>query len=350
MEKPRCPALTTPQNGNINSSTVALHVGDAVLYQCNPRHSLHGPSVKVCAWDGGNETAFWSPPDKTDCRAERYVCPNLLPQPHGSYSLLKEHFYPEDTVELLCNDGYYIRDDTLSPERVLLRCHGMDWTPSQNHCQTIIQTSVTHNLLDSVEASVWYAVPSLSDLRRLPPNNLYFSLACRNVTGEYDHYSVRIPRSPHSDPLAQTIQCFRKLVIARGPSIYEGILTVSTPKGAEKICIEQHTDALIACNALGYSSYTSKVYHSAVSIPTTLAISSNRTIFPTTSVPCHYRIMCRQSCEAFAVNNGTSCRKSYEGESCHVTCNPGYDLVGSSTLSCDSQGQWTGYLPRCDGK
>jgi hypothetical protein len=240
--------MTTPQNGSINSSAADLHVGDAVLYQCNAGHSLHGPSEKICVLNGENETAYWSPPDETDCSTEYYVCPSLLPQPNGSYIHLKEHFYPEDTVTLVCNNGFYIRDDPVTPEKVLLRCHGMNWTPSQKHCQIIIQTNVTQNLLDSVVTSVWYAVPSLRN-HPLPRNNLYYSLACQTVTGDYNDYSV-LP--PLSDSLTLTIQCFRKLVIERGlgPSIYEGILSVSTTKGYEELCIDQHTDAQIACTAL----------------------------------------------------------------------------------------------------
>lgn len=375
IEKPRCPALTIPQHGSINSSAVALHVGDAVSYQCNSRHSLHGPSVKICVWDGGNETAHWSPPDETDCSAEKYACPSLLPQPQGNYSHLKEHFYPEDTVELLCRDGYYIRDDPVSPERVMLRCHGMDWTPSQQHCQIIIQTGITHNQLDSVTASYWYAVPSLRN-RPLPQNDVYYSLACRNVIGEYHHYvalhqttecfirklAIRSSPSRHEGSLPvsptegnqlcikrQIIKCYRKrLAIGSGPSRYEGILSISTLKGNERLCIKQYTNARIACTLLGYSMYSSEIYHSAVSIPTTLAISAHN-IFPT-NMSCNHRIMCRHSCEAFTVDHGTGCRKSYERESCTVTCNPGYDLVGSSIFTCSNYSLWSSPIPRCDGK
>ena len=34
---------------------------------------------------------------------------------------------------------------------------------------------------------------------------------------------------------------------------------------------------------------------------------------------CMHRIICRQSCEAFSVDHGTNCRKSFEGESCKYT-------------------------------
>ena len=38
------------------------------------------------------------------------------------------------------------------------------------------------------------------------------------------------------------------------------------------------------------------------------------------------------------------------GDSCEFTCEIGYDLIGSSTRTCNSEGSWTGTQPRCDGE
>lgn len=342
IEKPQCNALTAPQNGQVNSSSVA-HVGDAVLYQCTPRHSLHGPNIKICSLDERNNLTYWSPPEKTSCSAEEYLCPSLLPQPHGNYSHYREHFHLEDTVVLICNNGYYIRDNSTSPERVQLRCRGMDWSPSQKHCQIIIQTNVTQELIESVTASVRYAVPSLRN-NSLQLDGLLSSLACQDVIKEYTHYNAQETAAFHP-----TIQCYRRLAIRSGPSKYEGILEVSTAKGIEKVCIKESADAEIACNALGYHGYTTRIYDSAVAITTNLEVVDN-SILRWNTMPCNIRITCRPSCEELHVDHGRSCRKSFENEQCHVKCDPGYYLIGASTLVCNGQGQWAGSTPRCDGK
>ena len=45
----------------------------------------------------------------------------------------------------------------------------------------------------------------------------------------------------------------------------------------------------------------------------------------------------------------TSCSR-LPGVSCEFACERGYDLIGSSIRTCNSEGSWTGSQPRCDGE
>ena len=37
----------------------------------------------------------------------------------------------------------------------------------------------------------------------------------------------------------------------------------------------------------------------------------------------------------------------YEGDTCSFTCNTGYELTGSDTRTCQSDGSWLGSLTSC---
>ena len=39
----------------------------------------------------------------------------------------------------------------------------------------------------------------------------------------------------------------------------------------------------------------------------------------------------------------------YEGDTCNFTCNTGYELTGSDTRTCLSDGSWSGIQTRCTG-
>ena len=37
----------------------------------------------------------------------------------------------------------------------------------------------------------------------------------------------------------------------------------------------------------------------------------------------------------------------YEGDTCNFTCNTGYELTGSDTRTCQSDGSWSGSVTEC---
>ena len=51
-------------------------------------------------------------------------------------------------------------------------------------------------------------------------------------------------------------------------------------------------------------------------------------------------------------NGNASCSSGrvgvgYEGDSCNFTCNTGYELTGSDTRTCQSDGSWNGTEALC---
>ena len=53
-------------------------------------------------------------------------------------------------------------------------------------------------------------------------------------------------------------------------------------------------------------------------------------------------------------NGGMSCSSGrvgvgYEGDTCIFTCNTGYELTGSDTTTCQSDGSWSGSETSCEG-
>jgi Ca2+-binding RTX toxin-like protein len=327
--KPRCPSLTVPQHGSIaNSSNV-------VTYHCSTGYRLQGPTTKSCVQDG-NENVHWSPINDTVCI--EYSCPTLLPQNNGNYSLVKQLYLPGDEVELVCYSGYYVRDDPISSESVRLRCLGESWNREQERCKLKFNIMIVDELLTSVRSTVRYAIPSLRH-SPVPREVIDPEFICRNL--------IAIHHSPSLT--SGVVQCSRYLRLSDGPSIYEGILSVSNSTGYEKVCINSTSAASIVCNALGYGRYTTSIYLSANLVLTTLSVSppSLTRIVPSDN-NCRHRISCRKSCGSLQINSGTKCRKSLEGQHCRVSCTRGYALIGPSSLTCTSQ-HWSN-IPRCDGK
>ena len=335
--KPTCPPLISPQHGSLQSKGHVLD--DVATYQCNPRFSLSGPALKKCVWDG-NDTAYWSPSNSTVCN-EYDTCPSLLPQPNGRYSQVKEHYFQGDTVELVCNESYYIQDDPASPHRVQLECLGKKWSPSQQHCQSNLNITAIEETVTFVKSLVQYTIPSLRNTR-VPHTAIDPIMVCRDSVGVYVRHALA----------GEHITCYRQLFLTHNPTPYEGLLTVSTGSGNQKVCIKSTRVASTACSALGYGGYSVLVYQSAVPRSTTLSDSppSLSESVISANKDCRHRIRCRASCNELPIPSGNTCLRSYENNQCFIRCNLGYALIGSSTLTCNSQGQWSGSIPRCDGE
>ena len=336
---PTCPHIILPPGLSFSPVQSTYKVGDTLTYKCTSGYTLSGPTRITCSWNENerNPQTFWSPPSTTNCSPLK--CPSLLPQSHGQYSPQKPHYYTGDAVYLTCNDGYYARDSASHPEKIQLHCNVTDWSPRQRHCRLIIKVSVVRNGIEYVEVTASYAVSSLSST---PVAAKYFHLACKVAAG--DSY-IRFKQQD------RIIHCYRKKLIAYGPNQYNGILTVSTPYGQKNVCVTGNTYYI--CAILGYKGfgYTTSIYRSAVPIRTTLTISppSSSVITPSVS-SCYDRVSCKKMCDRLRLPNGKNCSYNLEGQTCHFACNPGHRLVGSSSLTCKSNGRWSGDPPKCDGE
>ena len=79
-----------------------------------------------------------------------------------------------------------------------------------------------------------------------------------------------------------------------------------------------------------------------------LGYGSNNYAYQYTDLMC-YQITVIQCDNLTTPSNGemTSCSSGsmgvgYEGDTCSFTCNTGYELTGSDTRTCQSNGSWSG--------
>ena len=340
-EKPKCTALTNPQNGYL--SATSAYVGETVTYYCASGYTLHGPVHKSCNRD--SDSPFWMPTEDVSC--EPLKCPSLLQQTHGYYNDSKSNYVTGAAVELTCYQGYFAKNDQNHPEKLELVCHGHDWNPSQRHCQLIIQVSNIRHYISYVDISVQYIISAYQGIAVDPT---LYHLACQQVLTSYNGASSGLTMSPNT-----IVQCTRNFYLANGPNNFEGILKISARQSItdswEYVCIQNShpNTASEVCRQLGYGQYTSFIYHSAISIRTAFeSTSSSSTELIPRENDCNYRIGCRKQCDQLYLLNGYACSELYEGQVCHFSCNTGYYLVGSSSRTCTSTG-WTGTHPVCDG-
>ena len=67
--------------------------------------------------------------------------------------------------------------------------------------------------------------------------------------------------------------------------------------------------------------------------------------------PFQYFFIAIQCDALFDPANGTvSTTGTGVGDTATYTCDDGYELSGSGTLTCLSSGEWSGLLPTCEGK
>ncbi len=218
-----------------------------------------------------------------------------------------------------------------------------------------MDVSINVRYINSTVGNARYSVPSL--LSTDVPESLYGFECGRMIGLDYQHELINVDVEYQSYKLfgipfrvrsqsTTNLRCYTVVTISNGPSYYEGILSIYTQNGYEKVCIEHQSAAVTACNALGYQQYTSSVYQSGTVLQTNLIVPTYATssnVVTSSTISCHHRIMisCRKSCEYLYLANGNNCYNNLEGQTCSFSCNPGYLLIGSSSRSCNSNGQWS---------
>ncbi|XP_033647599.1 uncharacterized protein LOC117307061 [Asterias rubens] len=343
-EKSKCTGLKAPQFGSVNAT--AIYVEENVTYSCSSGYNLQGPAHKQCTRVAGIE-AFLSPSDVTQCVPR--VCPALLPQTHGFYNNIRSQYVTGDMVELVCNGGYYARDDRDYPEPMMFICNGYDWNPPQRHCQSIIEVFDARHYISHVDVSVQYTISSRQGT--IVPTSLY-PRACRQILPHFTKWVLN-PETLLS--IHPRLDCHRAIYFANGPTRYEGILKISSENDFAYVCVMSnhlHT-ATEVCRQLGYEQYTSSIYHSASAIQTTyISQTSSPTKISQHEQLCNHRISCRRTCDQLFLPHGNwqfGCPQTLEGQTCDFSCDAGYGMIGSSSRTCTSNG-WTGNHPFCDGE
>ena len=327
QEKPKC-SLPEIENGKIESSS--LYVDGTISISCSAGYELNGPIKKVCKRTKDN-SAFWDPQDNVQCVA--LACPDLLPQPNGQYSNTGTH-YTGDRVVLTCFSGYYVEDDPYTPEKMEMLCYGTHWIPEQKHCKLIVESTSITNYWFHIDGYIRY---SFSSWYNTEVSLSYYHLACTKLMGGISFLS---------NLGFNRIRCKRSVELQLGPSKYEGLPYISTEEGYQYACAYTEPTAREICIELGYECYTSKLYKSdqRVTYYSFDEIESLQKKYKS----CTERVSCRHRCSDLYLLNGKDCPESFEGETCHFSCNPGYALVGPTSWTCT--GWPIAHHPFCDGK
>ena len=348
IRTPSCNGLRAPSNGGVSATTV--FVNEYIEYSCFDGYELSGPTRSQCL-RGARNSVYCSPPNLPTCAS--LPCPQLLPQPNGAYSQSRV-FHTDESVTLTCNNGYYIRNVENHPEQHDLQCLGSRWDVDQAHCRRSIEVVNIEGKVFTVKGTLRYSFTAWSN--RAVDSSLY-QQACTIIGGTDSSYE---------SISGAVITCNRRYSIVDGPDQYTGYLQVSTSTGNQKVCVtSSHETAELTCNNLRYSAYTSSIVNIG-SHTTTLKIIEHtrrvkqwwgwyRTVVYDWSLGnyqqgCTKAIQCRAKCQDLNLYNGNDCYYTLEGQTCSFNCRAGYLLIGSSTRTCSSNGQWTGQDPHCDGK
>ena len=342
VKTPACTGLSAPSNGTVDAT--AIYVNEHIEYSCLDGYELQGPSKSQCL-RGSEDSVYLSPENIPNCKS--LPCPDLLPQPNGIYSETRV-FYTGESVTVTCNNGYYIRDAKQNPHQKVLKCLGDRWKSEQTHCKISFTVIGVKENIFNVKGIPKYSFSKWS-YKRVDPS--LYQQACILIGGVDSTYeSIDFT----------TITCNRRYSLVDGPDNYTGYLQVSTSTGNQKVCVNDIATAEKICNKLGYSDYSASIV-TISSHTTTLKIEKEKQrsfrrkktkvyYLVNKQKSCTKAIKCRAKCPDLSVHNGNDCYQTLEKETCSLDCSTGYELIGSSTRTCSSNGEWTGQDTYCDGK
>ncbi|KAI8484967.1 hypothetical protein Bbelb_373740, partial [Branchiostoma belcheri] len=277
-----CPALTAPTNGDVS--------GDMVLtFTCNTGYNLVGSSTLTCqedlTWDG-------SPPT-----CEVVQCPVLAAPENGGKTGGNSY---QDVVTFTCDPGYVL-DGSSS-----LTC-GADatWSGIVPTCTLGQCPTMTPPANGAVSGSNNYG-----DEITFACNTGYNLVGSSTLTCQSDLTWSRNP------PTCSIVQC----------------PVLAAPENGGKTGGNSYQDRVTFTCDPGYVLDGS----SSLTCGADATWSGN--------VPTCTRVQCPA---LQPPTNGDSSGDNYYQEVMSFTCNPGYEPDGSASLTCQADGTWSGSVPSC---
>ncbi|XP_065899762.1 sushi, von Willebrand factor type A, EGF and pentraxin domain-containing protein 1-like isoform X2 [Dysidea avara] len=306
-----CPSLTDPNNGMITCSLGDDRVPsyeDTCSFTCNTGYELTGSDTRTCQSDGS-----WS---GSGVMCMRVPCPTLTDPDNGTITCsLGDDGVPsyEDTCSFTCNTGYELTgSDTRTCQS------NRSWSGSEAMCMRVSCPSLTDPNNGMITCSLGDdGVPSYEDTCSFTCNTGY------ELTGS-DTRTCQSNRSwSGSEAMCMRVSC---------PSLTDpnnGMITCSL--GDDGVPSYEDTCSF-TCNT-GYE----------------LTGSDTRTCQSDESWSGTDDVCRRVPCPSFTdPNNGMiTCLLGDDGvpsyeDTCNFTCNTGYELTGSDTRTCQSDGSWSG--------
>ncbi|XP_065899233.1 uncharacterized protein [Dysidea avara] len=313
----QCSDLPMPSNGEITScSSGSIGVGyegDTCNFTCNTGYELTGSNTRTCQSD-----MSWSGSDV----CSRVSCPSLTHPNNGTITCsLGDDGVPfyEDTCSFTCNTGYEL---TGSDTRTC-QSDG-NWSGSDDVCRRVSCPSLTNPNNGTINCSLGDdGVPSFEDTCSFTCNTGYVltsndTRTCQNDESwsGSDDVCTRVTCPSLTDPNNGVMTCS---LGDDGVPSYENTCSFTCNTGYELIGSDTWT-----CQSDGSWSGSDDV--------------CRRVPCPSLTDPNNGTITC---------SLGDDGVPSYE-DTCSFTCNTGYELTGSDTRTCQSDGSWSGSDTLCN--
>ncbi|XP_078598028.1 sushi, von Willebrand factor type A, EGF and pentraxin domain-containing protein 1-like [Branchiostoma floridae x Branchiostoma japonicum] len=323
-----CPTLTSPTNGAVSGSN---SLGDVATFTCDAGYNLVGGSTRTCQAD-----LSWSGTSPT-CTAVQ--CPVLTAPTNGGVSGGNSY---GDVATFTCDSGY-----SLSGSATLTCQADTTWNGASPTCtagQCPAPSSPTNGFVSGTN--------SLGDTITFTCNTGY------NMAGSSTLTSVQCPvlTAPTNGGVS-------------GGNSYGDVATFTCDSGYSLSGL-----ATLTCQADttwdGTSPTCTIGQCPAPTSPTNGGVTGTYSFGDTITFTCNTgynmagssTLTCQSdltwngspstctivqcSAQSSPTNGGVSGGNSY-GDVATFTCNTGYHMVGTSALSCQADGTWTGTAPTC---
>ncbi|XP_078585767.1 CUB and sushi domain-containing protein 1-like [Branchiostoma floridae x Branchiostoma japonicum] len=343
----RCPALDDILNGGVSSS--ANHYGATVTMTCNPGYRLHGNSSTTCAANG-----HW---DQTSAYCEEIRCRPITPPDYATMTADGNSY--GDVVTFTCNNGYQMAGSS----RLTCGSSGR-WSSSPPTCNKVSCSDLpepTHGSVTGGNTFQDIKTFSCDAGYRLEGSTIRECSASGTWTGsetvcnliQCSQLNPPTHGSMHGGNYCNDIVYFscdigHALIGSSNRTCQEsGLWTGTQPTCTAQECPDLDTPLngqktggtavgsflIFFCNE-GYDLTGGDMMRTCQSDQT----------WSGTAPTCE-----RKSCPELPhpLNGNTTRGGHFYGDVAMFTCAAGYELTGSETMTCQSNGQWSGLQPLC---
>ncbi|XP_035691422.1 CUB and sushi domain-containing protein 1-like [Branchiostoma floridae] len=329
----QCPVLTAPTNGGVSGGN---SYGDVATFTCDSGYSLSGSATLTCqadtTWDGASPT----------CAAG--LCPTLTPPTNGAVSGSNSL---GDVATFTCNSGYNLVGGSTRTCQADLSWSGTSPTCTAVQCPVL--TAPTNGGVSGGNSYGDVATFTCDSAGQCPapssPTNGFVSGT--NSLGDTITFTCNTGYNMAGSSTLTSVQC--------------PVLTAPTNGGVSGG--NSYGDvATFTCDSVGQcpapTSPTNGGVTGTYSFGDTITFTCNTgyNMAGSSTLTCQSDLtwngspstctIVQCSAQSSPTNGGVSGGNSY-GDVATFTCNTGYHMVGTSALSCQADGTWTGTAPTC---
>ncbi|XP_019620839.1 PREDICTED: uncharacterized protein LOC109467334 [Branchiostoma belcheri] len=341
-----CPSLSSPANGQLTGS---FFYPNSVYYTCYSGYALNGPSSRQCQSSG-----TWSGSNPTCTEA---ACPVLTAPANGA--MTGSHFY-QDVATFTCDSGYDLVGNTAITCQADTTWSGAAPTCTRKECPLL-----TAPVDGAMTGSNFY-----QDVLTFTCDPGYDLVGNPTITCQADAtWSGTVPTCTRKECPLLTAPTNGAVT---GSNFYQDVVTFTCDTGynlAGDPSLTCQADAtwsaaaptctlnqcpLLTAPANGAMTGTN-FYQDVV----TFTCDSGYDLVGNTAITCQadttwsgaVPTCTRKECPLLAAPaNGAVAGANFYQDVLTFTCDSGYDLVGSSSLTCQADATWSGTAPTCTRK